>query len=64
METTAGFYKQNEEGEWMYAPNFVYSAEYELVKDEKDTYTYPVDGWIWYDEHPEPLVNTEETEQL
>lgn len=52
METTSGFYKQNEEGEWMYAPNFVYAPDYTLLKEEKDTYTYPVDGWTWYDEQP------------
>lgn len=57
METTAGFYKQNEEGEWMYAPNFVYAPDYTLLKEEKDTYTYPVDGWTWYDE--QPYVNEE-----
>jgi hypothetical protein len=57
METTSGFYKQNEEGEWMYAPNFVYAPDYTLLKEDKDTYTYPVDGWTWYDE--QPYVNEE-----
>jgi hypothetical protein len=52
METTAGFYKQNEEEQWMYAPNFVYAPDYTLLKEEKDTYNYPVDGWTWYDEQP------------
>ena len=55
-ETTAGFYKQ-EGDNWIYAPNFVYSDSYELQKELKDTYTYPVDGWVWYDEQP---YNTEE----
>jgi hypothetical protein len=57
METTAGFYKQNEEEQWMYAPNFVYAPDYTLLKEEKDTYEYPVDGWTWYDE--QPYVNEE-----
>ena len=52
METTAGFYKQNEVEEWMYAPNFVDAPDYTLEKELKDTYTYPVDGWTWYDEQP------------
>ena len=52
MEDTSGFYKQNEEGEWLYAPNFVYSAIYELVREKKDEYNYPIDGWYWYDKHP------------
>lgn len=51
METTSGFYKL-EEDNWMYAPNFVCAPEYTLLKEEKDTYTYPIDGWIWYDEQP------------
>ena len=52
METTSGFYKQNEEGEWMYAQNFVYAPDYTLEKELKDTYEYPVDGYSWYDEQP------------
>jgi hypothetical protein len=52
MEDTSGFYKQNEEKEWMHAPNFVYAPDYTLLKEEKDTYDYPVDGWSWYDESP------------
>lgn len=52
METTAGFYRQNEDLTWEYAPNFVYAPDYTLLKEEKDTYEYPIDGWIWYDEQP------------
>ncbi len=52
MEDTSGFYKQNEEGEWIFAPNFVFSSEYELRRELKDTYTYPIDGWHWYNEYP------------
>jgi hypothetical protein len=49
---TSGFYKFDN-GAWLYAPNFVYSPNYTLTKEEKDTYTYPVDGWIWHYTHPE-----------
>jgi hypothetical protein len=60
---TAGFYKKDENGEWLYAPNFVYSPNFELVKENKDTYTYPVDGWNWYDEQPyEDIKNNNLTE--
>lgn len=52
MENTSGFYKQNEEGVWMHAPNFVYAPTYELLVEQKDTYTYPMDGWYWFDETP------------
>ena len=57
MEDTAGFYKLNEVNEWEFAPNFVYAPTYTLLKEEKDTYTYPVDGWTWYD--TEPIEYTE-----
>jgi hypothetical protein len=50
---TSGFYKQAEDGAWMHAPNFVYGFNFELLKENKDTYTYPVDGWTWYDENIE-----------
>ena len=56
METKPGFYKETEEG-WYYAPNGVYSTDYSLVKDKKDTYPYPVDGWRWYDDEPEGFVD-------
>lgn len=59
METTEGFYKLNEVFEWEYAPNYVYAPDYTLLKELKDTYTYPVDGWSWYDEAP-PVVIIEE----
>ena len=56
MEKTAGFYKL-EGDNWLYAPNFVYTPNYTLEKELKDTYIYPVDGWSWYD--VEPLEYTE-----
>jgi len=56
MEDTAGFYKLNEIGEWEFAPNFVYAPTYTLLKEDKDTYTYPVDGWTWYDLAPQAYL--------
>lgn len=50
---TSGFYKQAEDGAWIYAANFVYGFNFELLKENKDTYTYPVDGWTWYNENIE-----------
>lgn len=52
MIDTSGFYKQNEDGDWMYAPNFVYAPNYTLLKEEKDNYNYPIDGWFWFDQTP------------
>jgi hypothetical protein len=42
------FYK-NDNGQLLAAPNYVYSKDYTLLAEEKDTYTYPVDGWKWFD---------------
>jgi hypothetical protein len=53
MEDTSGFYKLNEINEWEFAPNFVYAPTYTLLREDKDTYTYPVDGWTWYDKSPD-----------
>lgn len=52
MEDTSGFYKQDADLIWEYAPNFVYAPTYTLLKELKDTYDYPVDGWNWCDEQP------------
>ena len=51
MEDTSGFYKL-EDDNWLYAPNFVYGPNYTLLRENKDSYTYPVEGWEWYDESP------------
>jgi hypothetical protein len=57
MEDTSGFYKLNEENIWMHAPNFVYGPEIELLRENKDNYSYPVDGWTWYDIKPQPYLD-------
>jgi hypothetical protein len=45
-----GFYKNEEHAlELLYAPNFVYAGSFNLLKEEKDTYTYPTGGWYWFD---------------
>lgn len=56
MEEAQGFYKESEDLSWEYAPNFVYAPTYTLVKELKDTYIYPIDGWNWYDQQPEQFV--------
>lgn len=50
---TSGFYKQEEDGSWIYAPNFVYGFNFELLRERKDSYEYPANGWTWYDENKE-----------
>ena len=51
---TAGFYKLDIDGVTvLHGPNFVLHANYSLYKEQKDTYTYPVDGWYWFDTEEE-----------
>ena len=42
------FYKYQEDMLFE-APNFVESPNYQLYAEQKDSYSYPVDGWIWLD---------------
>jgi len=43
-----GFYKNNN-GNLLYAEKAVYNKNYTLLIEEKDTYTYPEDGWYYFD---------------
>lgn len=54
---TQGFYKLQEQ-ELYYAPNSVYGPleEFELHKENKDNYIYPVDGWYWFNSEEEARV--------
>lgn len=47
-----GFYK-NDNGMLLSGPNYVLNENYELYKESKDTYQYPVDGWYWFDNEEE-----------
>ncbi len=47
MENTAGFYKLD--GILLYGPNFVLNKDYELKKENHENYSYPLDGWYWFD---------------
>lgn len=42
-----GFYKYD--GSLFYAQTFVKSPTYELLRENKDTYVYPNNGWRWFD---------------
>lgn len=42
------FYKLHKD-EIYEAPNAVFSPVVTLKKESKDTYTYPADGWYWFD---------------
>ena len=43
---TSGFYNPDF---LLRAGLFVYGPDYTLLKSLKDTYTYPVHGWTWFD---------------
>ena len=69
MEDTSGFYKFD--GSLLFGPNFVLNAAYELRRALHEQYTYPVDGWYWFDSAqqarihfalPEPELNEMEQE--
>ena len=47
MNYTNGFYK-NDGGTLLYASKFVINKNYELHIEQKDTYTYPVVGWYYF----------------
>jgi hypothetical protein len=47
MDDTSGFYKTD--GELLFGPNYVLNAAYELRRELHETYSYPVDGWWWFD---------------
>jgi hypothetical protein len=43
---TSGFYSKEH---MLRAGKFVYGPGFTLHRDSKDDYTYPVQGWYWYD---------------
>jgi hypothetical protein len=46
---TSGFYFYETEENAFYAPHFVYAKDYELLREDHETYDYPVHGWYWFD---------------
>lgn len=43
---TAGFYSKEH---MLRAGKFVYGPGFTLIAENKDDYTYPVEGWTWFD---------------
>lgn len=46
---SAGFYKSVIGQGILYAPSFVHAPGYSLFANEIASYTFPVDGWYWFD---------------
>lgn len=49
---TSGFYKADNSN-LLYAQSTVYNQSYQLFRDQHETYSYPVDGWYWFDTEEE-----------
>ncbi len=58
-----GFYK-NDNGTLSYAPNFVQGPGIDLVKEDKDTYEYPVQGWWWFSTRQDAITYFGITEEV
>jgi prolyl oligopeptidase PreP (S9A serine peptidase family) len=43
------FFKKGEINGFQEVPNFILAPDYMLIAEQKDSYTYPVDGWYWFD---------------
>jgi len=57
MNTDSGFYKLDpESNELLYGPNAIYGPGFTLLKENYDEYTYPVDGWTWFDSENEAKI--------
>jgi hypothetical protein len=44
---TIGFYKLD--GPLLYGHDAVYGPDFTLLRADHASYTYPVDGWRWFD---------------
>ena len=51
-----GFYK-NDNGYLVWSEDRVINDNFELWLDKKDTYNYPVEGWIWANSEREARIS-------
>ena len=51
---TSGFYK-NDSGTLLYAPLFVQASGFLLLRQDREEYTYPTEGWQWFDSKGEAI---------
>jgi len=52
MNNTSGFYKYENEI-LIYGPSQVTGPHYDLLRENCVDYTYPIDGWYWFDSEKE-----------
>lgn len=48
----SGFYKA-EDKTLLYGPTVISGPGWDLIADIHETYTYPVEGWYWFDSEEE-----------
>jgi len=60
----AGFYKTDDGETLICAPNYIDAPDYTLVKELKDTYTYPLHGWTWFNSEEEAKAVLLEEKEL
>lgn len=55
---TSGFYKKTDEEQVVMGPNYVLGPydSFSLYREHKDTYTYPVEGWYWFNSEEEAYI--------
>ena len=46
---TQGFYKKDNDI-LLCGPNYIINENYNLYKEQKDSYSYPIGGWYWFDD--------------
>lgn len=47
-EDTSGFYK-NDSGMLLHGKYYIMGGSYDLLREKKDEYEYPIHGWHWFD---------------
>lgn len=50
------FYKLEDGGNFLEAPNFVLNKDFELRAETYQDHEYPIDGWYWFDTPEEAYV--------
>jgi len=60
-EDTSGFYMYD--SQLFYAAGFVVSSQFELNREDKDKYTYPVYGWYYFESEDEAYAFFNLTQQ-
>jgi len=56
---TSGFYKEFEDGSWIWGPNSVQGphGSWELTRENHADFEYPYEGWTWYDTAPQAYID-------